>query len=388
MNRSSLRNEGKIHLGILYANDRTFSTAKLMLRGGLSFGRILRGLVGADFRDVGISTPFVYLVAHDSVLCPDALSAHYEQVEAAYRELLSEGGDYLGLTPERLVRRMDETEWRSVFAPSLVHAAFLTEERAIDADDLARVVRAALEREDAIEVLTRHRLDHVRASAAGYSLHGGNPSGPFRLDVDQVINATMERRAAIDRQVGIEPEGDLLHRLKYRVIASLPSNLASSPSATMVLGRYGDVVIRPNGTAFLSWYPAGLRGWTDALEPPRSWDAPCRGEVEPGLRASLFEEIVSAIDSWYPGISGVRPIIVDAGAIVAHGVTDVDDPDSALHERFRVGVRSLDGYHTVEPGKLTTAPLFAVDAARRVLSNLGQRVPAPETDAAAGVDKG
>jgi hypothetical protein len=37
-----------------------------------------------------------------------------------------------------------------------------------------------------------------------------------------------------------------------------------------------------------------------------------------------------------------------------------------LHGRTRVGVTSVDGYHSVNPGKLTTAPLFAELAAARV----------------------
>ena len=58
---------------------------------------------------------------------------------------------------------------------------------------------------------------------------------------------------------------------------------------------------------------------------------------------------------------------VDAGAIVAYGRTDVNDPGSGLHDRTRVGVTSCDGYHSVDPGKLTTAPLFGELAARSVL---------------------
>ena len=36
-NRASLRNEGKIHLGLIYANDRSLETAALQLEGALRF---------------------------------------------------------------------------------------------------------------------------------------------------------------------------------------------------------------------------------------------------------------------------------------------------------------------------------------------------------------
>ena len=35
MNRASLRNEGKIHLGFVFANDHTLATARLMIEGAL-----------------------------------------------------------------------------------------------------------------------------------------------------------------------------------------------------------------------------------------------------------------------------------------------------------------------------------------------------------------
>jgi hypothetical protein len=68
-----------------------------------------------------------------------------------------------------------------------------------------------------------------------------------------------------------------------------------------------------------------------------------------------------------------RPILVDAGAIVAYGKTDVDDASSALHDRTQIGVTSIEGYHSVDPGKLTTAPLFAKRAADRVCEFEAQR---------------
>jgi hypothetical protein len=139
----------------------------------------------------------------------------------------------------------------------------------------------------------------------------------------------------------------------------------------MVLGRYGDVVIRDNGTAYLSWYPAGLLGWTHEVAPPESWNAPCRGEVAEEDRRSLIQGILDAIDAWYPGMAKSHPVVVDAGIIVAYGKTDVDDASSALHDRTQIGVSSHDGYHSLDPGKLTTAPLFAKRLAERVLLSEG-----------------
>ena len=135
----------------------------------------------------------------------------------------------------------------------------------------------------------------------------------------------------------------------------------------MVIGPYGDVVVRADGVAYLSWYPVGLQGWTHELSPPAAWNAPCRGEVEEAKSRSIAHGILGAIDTWYPGMGESRPILVDAGAIVAYGKTDVGDPSSALHDRTQIGITSMEGYHTVDPGKLTTAPHFAKRVVQRVL---------------------
>ena len=197
---------------------------------------------------------------------------------------------------------------------------------------------------------------------------GDGAAGSWQLDAGQVVNCLWEERLRIDRSAGLEPSAGWLHRLKFRVIARLPASLRSGPSVTLVLGPYGDVVVRSDGTAYLSWYPAGLRGWTHALAPPAAWDAACRGEAPAELAAAMARDILAGLDPWYPGIGASEPLLIDAGAIVSYGHTDVDDPNSGLHDRTRIGVQSAGPYHTLDPGKLTTAPLFGRVAAERVLA--------------------
>ena len=58
--------------------------------------------------------------------------------------------------------------------------------------------------------------------------------------------------------------------------------------------------------------------------------------------------------------------------IVAWGETDIDDPASELHNRYAIGVTSDHGYHSVDPGKLTMAPLFALRCADQVVTARGR----------------
>lgn len=369
VNRSSLRNEGKIHLGFVFAKDDTRATPSLMLDGALSFRRILRALLGERVDRLGTSTPFTYLVAEDSLLSPAELSERYAAIERLYAEKLRArpDDDYLGLRPESLVRSIDLAELAPYFRADHLIGAFRTEELAVDTFELAEAVQDALAASPRIRFMSHRKVERVERRAGGFRVLGTGPVGDWQVEAGQVINALWANRFKIDRTIGIEHAPGFLHRLKYRVIARVPARLRGGPSATMVLGPYGDVVIRPDGTAYFSWYPLGLQGWTHDLAPPESWNDPCKGEIDQEEAASMARALLGAIDHWYPGAAESEPLLVDAGAIVAYGQSDVDDPKSGLHDRTRVGVTSVDGYHSVDPGKLTTAPLFGLRAARQVL---------------------
>jgi glycine/D-amino acid oxidase-like deaminating enzyme len=379
-NRASYRNEGKIHLGLIYAADRSFATADLQLRGALCFQRCLDAWCGETAARLPLSTPFDYLVAQDSVVGSDELESHYERVDTAYRNYLNEDrlASYLGRRPQGLFRR-STGPMATWFAADRVQAHFATAELAVDTGALAVAIRAALAADPRITFLPGRTVDSVCRTTNGFEVAGGGAVNCWRLQADQVVNATWQSRIGIDQSMGVTPIPGWLHRLKYGVIARLPDRLWGGPSATMVLGRYGDVVVRPDGTGYLSWYPSGLRGWSHDLRPPAEWGPACRGEADSVELRQIGTDIIRNVESWYPGIGEAVPIQIDAGAIFAYGTTDVDDESSGLHDRARVGVFSIDGYHSVDPGKLTTAPLFALEAADRIEAGLPRRpsVPAP-----------
>jgi hypothetical protein len=372
MNRASLRNEGKVHLGLVYANDRTLATASLVLQGGLHFHYLLAKWLGPAIHQLSCSTPFNYLVANDSLLSPDELARHYSAVESEYHRRLTQHPrlNYLGKRPERLYRRLTPDRLAIHFQPARFQAGFQTTELSIDPEQLAILVRRAINLSPNIQFLPSRRIKAVERVNGFFRIEGICYERIWQIEAQQVVNATWEGRLAIDRSIGLDGVDGWLHRLKYRVIARLPESLRDAPSVTMVIGRYGDVVIRPNGTVCLSWYPLSLQGWSRDLQPPASWDAPCRGQVAQSQARELAAGILEAIDSWFPGIGKSEPFLVDAGAIFAYGHTDVDDPTSGLHDRTKAGVTSVDGYHSVDTGKLTTAPLFAMSVADRVVKRM------------------
>lgn len=367
-NRSSVRNEGKIHLGLVYMNDAGFDTPRLMLKGALQFSKNLERWIGKSAYDLNNSTPFWYLVSNDSFMKPDELEQGYQRLQEDYEQIKSANGvvDYLGTSPCQLSERSTEEELSKHFNIRELQGGFKTKELAIDTFKLAGHIKKAITNNPNIRFLGNHKVESVSLNNDIYAVEGVNEDGTWSLESTQVINATWMSKYKIDHTLGIPLPPNILFRLKYRVIAKIPDEMRLKPSATMVIGRFGDVVMRPDSTAYLSWYPDACRGWWEGIQAPDSWEEACKGNVPKEEMDKLSDLFISATEKWYPSVRNFKPKFVDAGTIVALGRTDVHDEDSQLHNRSNVGVRSYGGFHSVETGKLTTAPMFAMETADHV----------------------
>jgi glycine/D-amino acid oxidase-like deaminating enzyme len=374
LQRAARRNEGKIHLGLVYAGEDSPRTAALMLEGALSF----RAIVGEWLREeawsrLSISTPYHYLVHRDSLLTPDRLMSHYASVEQLYRDTIRTlpdvaEADYLGDRPESLWRPLEQGELER-YRGAPVHAGYATVERAIDPGGLCDALTKRVLRDPAITWRGEIVVEAVTPQkSGGLRVRGWQGEERWQSDHAVVVNGTWDSRLAIDSAMGLPLPANHLQRLKYRVLVSLPKQLRGAPSQTLVLGRFGDIVIHPTGEACLSWYPEGLRGWSNALLPPASWNEPCLGRPEAGKAAEIASATLRALDAFLPGLAKAQVLQVDAGVIVARGSSDVNDPASGLHSRCAIGLlhQGSNGYLSVDQGKWTTAPLLA----RRVAANL------------------
>ena len=114
MLRASLINEGKIHLGFVYANDPSRRTADLMLDGALAFGPLVERWLGPmfDWRRVS-ARPFAYVILHDTLVPASSLLDAYRETDNAYRRRYDQGARYLGIEqPDLLVPDRDSVPVR------------------------------------------------------------------------------------------------------------------------------------------------------------------------------------------------------------------------------------------------------------------------------------
>ena len=362
LQRTSLKNEGKIHLGFVYAHDSSRRTASLMLESALAFGPLLEGWLGAPLPWPETTTgPFSYLILADSLVSPAELLDAWDTLQATYDAMpCRQRSSYLGSHVSRLCwPPTDATRARAMFSDR-VSTVVETAERAIDPDVLSRRVRARLHAHARIQRKYQHHVRTVCRTSSGFRVEATNERGETWVgEAATVVNCLWDGRLAIDREMGVLPRRPWVYRLKYRLLGRLPDRLKTLPSVTMMLGRFGDLVNYGDGRVYLSWYPTCLGGWSADVVTPDAWKAPCRDGVPLDEARELIDRTLEAFDEIVPGLRECGVESVAAGVIFSWGATDIDDLESELHQRHDIGPEAHDGYITVNTGKLTSAPLFA-----------------------------
>jgi hypothetical protein len=361
---ASANNEGKIHLGFVYALDLSFETARLMVSGALRFEKLLRRWIGDDVEGLTASLPFAYAVHRQGLLTPEAFERHARRV-SAWIAAESEGEDfsYFGSDLHRAPERLTDAELKAAYETDTTAAAFSTVEVSIDPEALARLVRRRLAVEPSISCLTNRNVVAVKEGERHMTVISAQNGSLDEEGYDYVVNTLWTGKLGIDAQLGLVPSHPWCFRFKYfiRAAAGVARNV---PSLTIVLGRFGDIVNYSDGSIYLTWYPAGMTAWSKDLVPPQ---VPC---ILEGPEAGAIQQgIIEGLASVVPSVSELvlSDVEIKGGWILAWGETDIDDPRSGLHRRCAVGVHRQRRYLSVDTGKLTLAPLLAQQAVRVIL---------------------
>jgi hypothetical protein len=357
MNRASRWNEGKLHLGYIYANDPTGRTAQTMIDGSFHFIEAVERLTGTPLPTLAFSQPFTYLVDRDSLLTPHQIETHFRHCdELIQRRWATGGGTYPGYHGGSTFRRLSDVE-RATIAGDWCLAAFETVEVSVDPHLIADSIVTATE-VSSVEVRLGARIESIEDKGDAFALRTTDGiEGPF----DHIVNAAWEDRLRLDLPITGAPRRPFLHRYKVALhhTGHLPSPL---PSVSVVLGPYGDVVSFGD-RSYLSWYPACRIGASTEVEPPSFGET-----LTNDRRGAILRETVAEFSRRLPSVAAVADQLsdrtnteVEGGFIFAWGAGDVDEMDTELHERHDVGVRSVGSYHSVDTGKYCLAASFAAD---------------------------
>lgn len=357
LTQAGVQNEGKLHLGFVFAKDESGRTADLLVDGALSFIPNLRRLLGNAIDTVATSTPFHYVVHRDSLVDHELLAAYYDVVTQKIVTRAGTSVDMPGTDPRQPVRRCRNL---SGYDDRTVTAVFETPEIAIDPETLAALLRRRVASEPRITCHLHSEIRKVQPGSDYVAFEVATPAGIERRRAAQFVNTTWEDMLFLDASAGIAPVFEWSFRIKHFLrAAEIPEEMHNMPSATIVLGPFGDIVNYGRGNMFLSWYPAGRRGMTGDLRPP-PWPRQLAGEEADMLR----DDTLNGLSAISPVISAqaarVAPLCSQrSGIIFAAGTKDVHDPASGLHRRSAIGRRSYGRYHTIDIGKWVMGPLYA-----------------------------
>jgi hypothetical protein len=357
--RSGLRNEGKIHLGFIYANDKTFKSASLMLRSAMNFSPLVEKFIGhkIDWKPLR-SKKFNYLILEGTMLPEKELLAHYFRLQEEYEKIKDDSLHYLGNRPETL--------WTDTHLQipelnnNMVQRCIPTEELAINLPAFRELLLTELAERDNIVFLGNRCIEEIQKKSFGYQIKGKYENGsPWLIESEKVINCLWENRLYFDRQLGLEAERKWVYRLKHRILGIASPTVKAMDSFTCVLGAFGDLVNYDNQLSYLSWYPECMTGWSSDITTPETWEDACNDKLDWNAQKEWVAKAIVGLSNIVPGLAEFDVKQLDGGIIFSWGKTDIDDVNSELHNRFDIGIHSSDGYYSIDTGKFTSAPYFA-----------------------------
>lgn len=357
--RASANQEGKVHLGFVYARDGSLKTARTLIDHALRFAPAVEALVGSTLDwEPHLSTRFTVGIHEESTLAPEALYAYYRALQEVYEDASADPRlHYLGRRPFRIWCEDDpDHRW-----PGKLTGAVRSEETAIEPSWLRRVIVDAVMQDPEITPRIRHRIDRVERSGRMFVVRGTHEGQAWRSCADIVVNCLWEDRHRVDASLGSPGSTAWVTRVKYGFMLESTPDLRDMPSLIVTHGPFGDIVnFRGESLVYVSWYPACMAYLGTDGRLPCAWDAACDGRHPHGLVDRALAATREALGVYVPALRGLKLHRVMAGTIMGRGETDISDVASGLHLRQGIGVDQSGDYYSIFTGKFTSGPANAI----------------------------
>lgn len=357
-------NEGKIHLGFLYAGDPSLRTARRLLPGGLMFRPLIEELLDCRLENITQADDMV-LVHRDSVVTVDEVRSYFvalsELVEAHRGE-----GEYLVDLNKATMRELTAEEIGTVADPDLIAGGFAVPERSISTNWVADRFVDAIEADPNIEVRTGTRVVGVRPQREGFDSWHVNTDAGEDGPYSAVVNALWEGRPVVDATLGIQQQAQWTHRYRVSLFVET-SQPVQAPSALLSVGPFGDIKNYNDRQFYLSWYPSGLLVSGTAIDPP---PVPA---VDSPVRRAKVDEIFRKLSGFFPAVHEIQEqatrVSLNGGWVYASGEGKLSERSSTLHQRHRVGINQKGSYYSVDTGKYSIAPGLARQVADSIVAS-------------------
>lgn len=372
--RASRWNEGKIHLGYLYAADPTLDTARHVIPGSLAFRPLLEQCVESSIASTMTDEDDIYLCHRESVVSVDEQWHYLRAVDGLVRSHAN-AGDYLVDVREAHSERLSPAQLASLSDSPDIVAGFRVPERSVSTTHVAALLQGALRAEPAIMQVMDTRVARISSDDAG---HGGPwvvTTSAGDLDgFDVVVNALWEGKLAIDKTLGIDPAARFSHRYRRALFIRTTVPLAI-PSALISTGPFGDIKNFGGRDFYLSWYPSGLAAYGTDVDPPQV------DELDEQASTALIDEVFGNLGRYMPAVKRIRDHIesvrIEGGWVYAAGQGHLADRGASLHHRTDFGIEQHGSYFSIDTGKYCTAPWLARRLSVRICGDPPPRTHRP-----------
>jgi len=293
VSRASWNNEGKVHLGLVYAKDRSLKSARTMILGAVHFGSRLNRWIDFDSVLAHASTPFHYGVHAGTMMDEEDLERHYDACRRLLEDACSATGlSYLGADRTILAEKLSQRDADRLVDGRHFQSLFRTSERAVNPHALGEALREAVRANPRIRFVSNARVSGLEWTRSGRLNVSFRRDGAIHTErYDRVANTLWHGRLEMDASLGLRPERPWLYRFKVGGWIRVPVDAESIPSLTIVLGPFGDLVNFERNGLYLSWYPACLVGASGDLAPPE-WEASLSKERAVALVRESYDVLV------------------------------------------------------------------------------------------------
>ena len=364
VDRASRWNEGKIHLGYLYAADDSLATARRVLPGSLLFGRILSDLTSTNIADFATQSDDTYFVHRNSVVSPDQIEATFLGVSSLIRDHPDAVKYFADVSMANAHRLRRDDLGRFTNSPQIV-AAFTVPERSVNTRRVADAIEQALFAEPRIELRLGTEITAVvpnEADAERWVVRRSvQHAGQDTEEYDIVINCLWNGRLQIDVTAGLKAPMEWSNRYRLALFVRTKRDV-DVDCGLIAVGPFGDVKSYSRRDFYLSWYPAGLVLQDSEVAPidPRPIPEARKDTIIEAVKA----ELGGLLPKVRPIFDAAQIIECDGGFVYACGTGSLADPASSLHRRDLFGVERLGNYFSVDTGKYATAPWLAEELSK------------------------
>lgn len=359
-------NEGKIHLGYLYAADPSLRTAEHVMPGGLKFRPLVEELLETSIEPAITQENDIYLCHRNSVVKPEAMESYMQQVTQKLHTH-PDMAQYLTNSLNGQLKHLNKNELAKVSDSSDIITGFSVPEYSVITTWIADRFVEAIHAEKRIKLQMKTKIEAISSSS-------GSSEGPWDIHTsvgmfasyDYVINALWQGRMAIDQTVGLQPSGVWTNRFRQSLFVRT-SELVHTPCAIIATGPFGDIKNYNGRDFYLSWYPDGLRVESSDISPPEL------DSLNMPNYDFLSNSIFNHLQAYLPWAERIREcaerISVEGGWVFAAGSGQLSDPSSSLHKRSDYGIFRQGSYLSIDTGKYSTAPLLAKSLANTLIPN-------------------